>query len=73
MEKELHKYCEYEKTARFFVKHPLHSYFERMNGSLANAIKNANASVFAIKNGERSYSFSELGRMIEDIQKILGN
>ena len=44
-----------------------------MNGSLANAIKNANASVFAIKNGERSYSFSELGRMIEDIQKILGN
>ena len=28
LEKEMHKYCEYEKRERFFARHPLHDYFQ---------------------------------------------
>lgn len=71
LEKELHKYCEYEKRALFFVRHPLHNYFQSKGGNLDDAIKNANASAAARDNGERDYSYSELGKMMEDIKEIL--
>ncbi len=71
LEKELHRYCEYEKRAYFFVRHPLHDYFKSKGGSLDDAIKNANGSVVARDQGERDYSYSELGKMMEDIKEIL--
>ena len=65
----LKQYCEYEKREKFFVKHPLHTYFTNKGGSLDNAIKNAKASMVAIENRERNYSYSELGKMIEDLKE----
>ena len=73
LEKEMHKYCEYEKRERFFARHPLHDYFQSKGGSLDDAIKNANASAAAHEKGERDYSFSELGKMMEDIKELLKN
>ena len=69
LEKELHHYCEYEKNQKFFVKHPLHTYFSGKGGSLENAIKNAKESMVAKENGVRDYSYSELGKMLEDLKK----
>lgn len=69
LEKELHKHCEYEKREKFFVKHPLHIYFTSKGGSLENAIKNAKESLVAKENGVRDYSYSELGKMLEDLKK----
>ena len=71
LEKELHRYCEYGKRAHFFVRHPLHDFFKSKGGSLDDAIKNANASVVARDKGERDYSYSELGKMMEDIKECL--
>lgn len=73
LEKELHKYSEYQKRERFFVKHPLHAYFCSKGGSLDYAIKNAKESVIAKENGVRNYSYSELGKMIEDLKSLLLN
>ena len=69
LEKELHKYCEYEKSQKFFVRHPLHEHFKKNGGSLEKAIKNAIASMTAFENGERNYSYSEVGKMIEDLKE----
>ncbi len=71
LEKELHRHCEYEKRERFFIRHPLHNYFQSKGGNLDDAIKNANASATARDKGERDYSYSELGKMMEDIKEIL--
>ena len=71
LEKELRRYCEYEKRAHFFTRHPLHDYFKSKGGSLDDAIKNANASVEARDKGERDYSYSELGKMMKDIKEFL--
>ena len=69
LERELHQYCEYEKREKFFVKHPLHTYFTNKGGSLDNAIKNAKASMVAIENRESNYSYSKPGKMIEDLKE----
>jgi len=73
LEKELRRHCEYEKKERFFVRHPLHDYFQNKGGSLDDAIKNANASVAARDKGERDYSYSELGKMMNDVKELLKN
>ncbi len=68
--KELNKHCKYEKTRDFFLKcKGLHSYFEKNGGSLEDAIKNAEQSISARKNGERDYTFSELGEMLKEFRK----
>ena len=73
LEKELQGYCEYEKREKFFTKHPLHAYFTSKGGSLENAIKNAKESMRAVESGERNYSYSELGRMLNDLKNCAIN
>ena len=72
LEKELKNHCDYEKTEKFFIKHPLHHYFESKGGSLDRAVRNAKASIEARNCGERNYSYSELGKMIEDLKEMFG-
>jgi len=70
LEKELRRFCEYEKREKFFAKHPLHKYFTDKGGSLENAIKNANISLEAKERCERNYSYSELGKMFADLKRF---
>ena len=73
LEKELHRYCEYEKRERFFAKHPLHLYFTDKGGNIITAKKNAEMSMSAVESGERNYSYSELGRMLKDLKEFEAN
>ena len=69
--KDLNQSVEYRKTAEFFIKSKgLHSYFERNGGSLTTAISNANHSMDEKNASGRDYTYSELGRLMEDL-KIL--
>lgn len=68
--RELQDYCHYEKRLEFFRKcKGLHSYFEKMQGNLDNAISHANRSCLAVEVGERQYTYSQLGEMIETIME----
>lgn len=69
--KDLNQYVEYRKTIEFFIKTKgLHSYFERNGGSLEKAIANANRSMDERNNDGRDYTFSELGRLMEEIHRL---
>lgn len=69
--KDLNQYVEYRKTIEFFIKTKgLHSYFERNGGSLEKAIANANRSMDERNNDGRDYTFSELGRLMEKLNKL---
>ena len=59
----------YEKTQKFFKKHPLHSYFESQGGCLATAVSNADRSIAQ----EKGNTYSELGRFIECLENLRGN
>lgn len=48
----------------------LHSYFERNGGSLVTATANANRSMEEMQMNSRDYTYSELGRLMEEM-KIL--
>ncbi|MFA6832017.1 MAG: RloB family protein [Bacteroidaceae bacterium] len=66
--KDLNQNCEYRKTIDFFVKcKGLHSYFEKNGGSLDAAIANAEHSMKEKNAGSRDYTYSELGRMMEEL------
>ena len=68
--KDLNKKVFYEKDGDFFVKcKGLHNYFERNGGSLENAIKNANKSLYEKLRDNRDYTYSELGKLIEKLDK----
>ena len=68
--KDLNQCVEYRKTAEFFIKSKgLHSYFERNGGSLASAIENAERSMDEKQTSERDYTYSELGRLMEELKK----
>lgn len=59
------------KTDEFFVKSKgLHSYFERNGGSLASAIANANHSMDEKEASGRYYTYSELGRLMEELKGL---
>ena len=66
---DLHIYCEYDKSTKFFMKHPLHPYFSRKGGSLDVAIKNAiKSQSFKVRAGADG-SFSDLGAMFKELLK----
>ena len=68
--KDLNKKVPYEKKKEFFEKcKGLHNYFERNGGSLANAINNANKSLKEKLKDNRDYTYSELGKLIEKLEK----
>lgn len=66
---DLNAHCKYEKTQKFFKKHPLHSYFESQGGCLATAVSNADRSIAQ----EKGNTYSELGKFIECLEKLRGN
>ena len=69
--KDLNIHCKYQKTTDFFVKcKGLHSYFEKNGGSLKSAITNAEHSMKDKNEGGRDYTYSELGRMISELDKM---
>ena len=69
--KDLNQCCDYRKKVDFFIKcRGLHSYFEKKGGSLSVAIDNSYRSLSERKAGNRDYTFSELGRMIEELRKL---
>lgn len=71
--KDLNQCVEYRKTAEFFIKTKgLHGYFERNGGSLEKAIDNANRSMDERNNDGRNYTFSELGRLMRELEKLEG-
>ena len=68
---DLNKQCGYEKTIEFFKKSKgLHSYFEKNGGTLESAVHNANRSVEERNDGNRDYTYSELGQMIEVLKEL---
>lgn len=67
--RDLNQCCDYRKKIDFFIKcRGLHHYFEKNGGSLSIAIDNSNRSICERNAGNRSYTFSELGRMIEELR-----
>lgn len=69
--KDLNQCVEYKKAIDFFIKTKgLHSYFERNGGSLATAISNANHSMDGKNTSERDYTFSELGKLMEELKGL---
>lgn len=69
--KDLNRDVVYQKTTDFFIKcKGLHSYFERNGGSIEKALANANRSMDEIVAGDKDYTYSELGRLIERLGSI---
>ena len=69
--KDLNRDVVYQKTTDFFIKcKGLHSYFERNGGSLSEAVANANRSMDEIEAGDRTYTYSQLGRLMEKLKKL---
>lgn len=69
---DLNKQCGYEKTIDFFKKSKgLHSYFEKRGGKLDTAVCNAKHSMDTKLTDNREYTYSELGRMIEELKKLV--
>ena len=66
---DLNQCVEYRKTKEFFSK-GLHGYFERNNGSLVDAIANAERSVSEKQRGDREYTYSELGRLMNLLKDL---
>ena len=66
-------YCEveYRKTIEFFIKTKgLHGYFERNDGNLEKAAANAYRSVEEKLQDGRDYTYSELGRLMEELKGL---
>ena len=69
--KDLNQSVEYKKAIDFFIKTKgLHGYFERNGGSLEKAIANANRSMEENQKSGRDYTFSELGRLMEELKGL---
>jgi hypothetical protein len=62
---------EYLKAIEFFIKTKgLHNYFEHNGGSLENAIANANRSMDEKQKEGRNYTYSELGKLMEELKGL---
>jgi hypothetical protein len=71
MIKDLNRDVAYQKTTDFFIKcKGLHSYFERNGGRLDTAVANTERSTREKQESEREYTYSELGRLIEQLNKL---
>ena len=67
--KDLNRDVAYQKTTDFFIKcKGLHSYFERNGGSFSTAVVNAERSMDEIETGNRTYTYSEFGRLMEKLK-----
>ena len=67
--KDLNLCVEYRKTIDFFIKaRGLHAYFERNGGSLKKAVTNANRSMDEKLKSDRDYTYSELGKLMEELE-----
>lgn len=62
---ELNKHCEYEKTEKFFQKHPLHQYFEGAGGDFMQALRNAAQSMKEKEETDRDYTYSQMAELFE--------
>lgn len=62
---ELNKRCRYEKTEKFFKKHPLHQYFEESGGDLEKAIQNAAKSMKEKEKSDRNYTYSQMAELFK--------
>lgn len=68
---DLNNSVKYEKNIEFFKRcRGLHGYFERNGGRLVNAIANAEQSMKEVVAGNRSYTFSELGHLMNVLNDI---
>lgn len=67
IEDELNRICGYEKTQKFFRTHPLHQFLQKSGGSIANAMDNGLKSEKAVNEGQRDYTYSELGSMFLEL------
>ncbi len=71
MIKDLNQCVVYRKSIEFFIKSKgLHSYFERNGGSLVSATANDDHSMDEKEASGRDYTYSELGRLIESLNKL---
>lgn len=69
--KDLNRDVVYQKTTDFFIKSKgLHSYFERNGGSLEKAVSNADRSLDEKLKDGRDYTYSELGRLMEELKAL---
>lgn len=69
--KDLNQDVEYHKTVDFFIKcKGLHSYFERNGGSLTTAIAHADCSMKEKSLSERDYTYSDLGRLMNELKEL---
>ena len=69
--KDLNRDITYQKTIDFFIKSKgLHNYFERNGGNINTATANANRSMEKIETGDRPYTYSEIGKLIEVLKNI---
>lgn len=69
---DMKKQCGYEKTVDFFRKSKgLHTYFEKKGGKLDEAVRNAKHSIDEKSADGRNYTYSELGRMIDELKALL--
>lgn len=65
---DLNKECAYEKSIAFFARcGGLHDYFENRGGSLSDAVRNANRSLDEKMEAPRSYTYSELGLLLQEL------
>ena len=63
-------YTIYNANYEFFKKcKGLHNYFEKNGGSLEDAISNANKSIKEKLRDNRDYTYSDLGKLIEKLEK----
>jgi len=68
---DLNRHVEYHKTNDFFIKSKgLHDYFERHGGSLIQATANAQQSMMEKQESGRDYTYSELGRLMEQLNDL---
>lgn len=66
---DLNKDVPYKKSMEYFRK-GLHQYFTKKGGELNKAVDNANLSMKTKAADGRSYSYSELGHLIERLRKL---
>jgi hypothetical protein len=70
--RDLNRSVSYEKKEDFFKRRGgLHAYFEGKGGSLESAIKNAEKSMREKNESGRSYTYSELGRLMKELDRLV--
>ena len=70
--RDLNKCCFYEKNVKFFSRcGGLHTHFQKNGGSLEKACSNSNNSLIEKIEEQRDYTYSDLGKMIEELKDLL--